>query len=468
MKAVKLVLGTLVLVFAAAAVVSSAELSPTEQLGKALFCDENLSNPPGQSCATCHGPEVGWTGPDSSVNAAGAVMEGAVHTRFGNRKPPSAAYAGFNPFLHRCGDMTCGCMRDGGMGGGGGMSGGGGMGGGGMGGGGMGGGMMCQDGFVGGLFWDGRATGWTLNDPLAEQAMGPFLNPLEMNNPNPKLVCIKVLESSYADLFEEVWGPKSLDCVKDVEGTYERIARSIAAYERSSEVNPFSSKFDLFWRSSEGKMPPVPAINTMNWTRFRGRGLDDTELKGLIVFNTKGKCSICHLLRPMHGSGYPLFTDFQYHNLGIPKNPENPFYGMPRPWNSDGENWVDSGLGGFLEKTGGKTDGMGYNRDYVQYAAENDGKHKTPTLRNVDKRPYPEFVKAFGHNGYFKSIMEIVHFYNCRDVPYAPQCSMLPPFPGPEIADNVNTTDTGNIGLTQQEGMALMTFIKTLTDGDVP
>ncbi len=60
---------------------------------------------------------------------------------------------------------------------------------------------------------------------------GPFLNPLEQNNPSAKLVCIKVRDSSYADLFEQGWGPDSLDCVQDVTGTYERIARSIAAYE---------------------------------------------------------------------------------------------------------------------------------------------------------------------------------------------------------------------------------------------
>jgi cytochrome c peroxidase len=477
MKAGKLILSAIVLVFAAAGAASSADLLPVERLGKSLFFDNTLSTPPGQSCAACHDPEVGWTGPDSTINAAGAVMEGAVHTRFGNRKPPSAAYAGFNPILHRCGDMTCGCNMSGGMGEGsgnmmgsgvssGGMGGGGAMGGGmgGMGGG----GMMCQGQFAGGMFWDGRATGWILGDPLAEQAQGPFLNPLEMNNPNPKLVCIKVRESSSAELFEAVWGLKSLDCVKDVEGTYERIARSIAAYERSAEVNPFSSKFDLFWRNSEGKMPPVHAINMMNWTRFSGRGLDDMELKGLVVFNTKGKCSVCHLLQPRHGSKYPLFTDFQYHNLGIPKNPENPFYGMPKPWNPEGGNWVDLGLGGFLEKTGDLVDFAGNPRDYAPLASENYGKHKTPTLRNVDKRPYPEFVKAFGHNGYFKSLMEIVHFYNCRDVPYAPQCMMLPPFLEPEVAENVNTTDMGNIGLTPQEGMTLILFMKTLSDGYVP
>jgi cytochrome c peroxidase len=62
----------------------------------------------------------------------------------------------------------------------------------------------------GGTFWDGRATGWTLDDPLAEQAMGPFLNPLEQNNPNAKHVVIRVRLSDYADLFRQVWGADSL------------------------------------------------------------------------------------------------------------------------------------------------------------------------------------------------------------------------------------------------------------------
>ena len=61
---------------------AAAGLSPVEDLGKQLFFDTDLSTPPGQSCAACHGPDTGWTGPDSEINAAGAVMEGAVHTRF--------------------------------------------------------------------------------------------------------------------------------------------------------------------------------------------------------------------------------------------------------------------------------------------------------------------------------------------------------------------------------------------------
>ena len=79
---------------------AAADLTPKELLGKALFFDKNLSTPVGQSCAVCHGAEVGWTGPDSMINAHGAVYEGAVIGRFGNRKPPSSGYATQSPILH--------------------------------------------------------------------------------------------------------------------------------------------------------------------------------------------------------------------------------------------------------------------------------------------------------------------------------------------------------------------------------
>src|ERR1035437_4089093 len=66
-------------------------LPPNEELGKKLFLDTNLSPPSGLACAGCHGSQVGYTGPDAAINAAGAVYEGAVAGRFGNRKPPTAA-----------------------------------------------------------------------------------------------------------------------------------------------------------------------------------------------------------------------------------------------------------------------------------------------------------------------------------------------------------------------------------------
>lgn len=348
-------------------------MPPNEELGKKLFYDTNLSSPPGQACASCHGPGVGYTGPDEAINAAGAVYEGAVTGRFGNRKPPTAAYAGDSPILHFDGTK-----------------------------------------WVGGMFWDGRATGASLGDPLAEQAQGPFLNPLEQNNASSQIVIEKVLGSNYQDLFLQV-------CT-DSSTYYECIGRSIAAYERSKEVTQFTSKYD-YWLKGQAK--------------FTGQ-----EEQGLALFNGKAKCVNCHLP--------PNFTDFTYDNLGVPRNPLNPFYNEPT-WNSAGYDWVDVGLGGYLKSAGSSE---------AVYMAE-WGKHKVPTLRNVDLRPANHFIKAYAHNGYFKSLEEIVHFYNTRDVPGAG-------WPAPEVADNVNTAEMGNLGLNHGEELAIVAFLRTLSDGYMP
>jgi hypothetical protein len=150
------------------------------------------------------------------------------------------------------------------------------------------------------------------------------------------------------------------------------------------------------------------------------------------------------------------FTDFSYDNLGIPKNPDNPFYTMPQKWNPDGMDWVDPGLGGFLM-------GAGYPAEVYEPEM---GKHKVPTLRNVDKRPNGNFVKAYGHNGFFKSLEEIVHFYNTRDVENAGWKGEA--WPLPEVPENVNTDELGNLDLTGGEEAAIVAFMQTLSDGYVP
>ena len=154
-----------------------------------------------------------------------------------------------------------------------------------------------------------------------------------------------------------------------------------------------------------------------------------------------------------------LFTDFTYDNLGVPRNPQNPFYFEPE-WNPDGLLWVDEGLGGFLRSVG------------ESYESEL-GKQKVPTLRNVDKRPGPGFVKAYGHNGYFKSLKGIVNFYNTRDVkpscpdPFTTEADAMKQgcWPVPEVAVNVNTDELGDLGLTPEEEDAIVAFLKTLSDG---
>ncbi|UCH74583.1 MAG: hypothetical protein JSU82_01640 [Rhodospirillales bacterium] len=378
-------------------------LTPIEKLGKELFFD-NISDPPWMACAECHAPGAGWTGPIAGINLHGAVYRGAVPTRFGNRKPPSAAYATESPVFYF--DEIEGL-------------------------------------FVGGNFWDGRATGERLGNPAADQALGPFLNPVEQNNPSKQAVCEHVADSKYAKLFETVWGPGSLDCSPDgVEAMYDQVGLSIAAYEGSSEVNQYSSKFDLYM---EGKVE-----------------LTEHEAWGMELFEGKALCAECHPA--------PLFTDFTYDNLGVPKNPENPFYEMDEvflddgsPINPEGADWVDPGLGGFLAS----------RPEWADMAMDNLGKHKVPTLRNVDKRFGKGFPKAYAHNGYFKSLESIVHFYNTRDVkpvcadPLTTEKDALADncWPEPEVADNVNIDELGNLGLTAEEEDAIVAFLATLSDG---
>jgi cytochrome c peroxidase len=120
---------------------------------------------------------------------------------------------------------------------------------------------------------------------------------------------------------------------------------------------------------------------------------------------------------------------------------------MSKKWNPDGKDWVDKGLGGFLEGT----------EKYKDYAADNYGKHKVPTLRNVDLRPSDGFVKAYMHNGFFTTLKDVVNFYNTRDVEGADWAP-------PEYPENVNVDELGDLGLTPEEEDAIVLFMKTLSD----
>lgn len=401
------------------AIAQDFALTPIEQLGKNIYFDK-ISEPNSMACAACHAPDVGFTGPIAGINLGGAVYRGAVPRRFGNRKPPTASYATLSPVFH---------FDDG------------------------------EGLFVGGNFWDGRATGERLENPAADQALGPFLNPVEQNNPSKQAVLEKIAKSKYAGLWKDVWGePISWETPNYIETNYNRIGWAVAAFENSREVNQFSSKFDGFWANVNDAGMDVRDIGMSNWMTYAGLGLDDQELEGLALFNdeSKGKCSLCHILDPYIGPGDvefpPVLTDFTFDNLGVPKNPENPFYKMDEvylddgtPINPLGADWIDPGLGGFLQR----------RPEWQSMAAENWGKHKVPTLRNVDKR-FGLFPKAFTHNGVFKSLKDVVHFYNTRDVEA---------WPPPEVADNVNTDELGDLGLTDAEEDLIVLFMTTLSDG---
>ena len=396
---------------AMAATKAAPVLTEMEELGKSIFLDENLSINGNQSCASCHGLEVGWTGPETDINAGGAVYEGSIKDRFGNRKPPSSAYATPSPILHFVIEKK-------------------------------------EALFIGGNFWDGRATGEKLGNPAADQAQGPFLNPVEQALATPAdVVALVCAADDYGDLFRKVWGAEACDPSNE-DAAYNDIALSVAAYEASPEVNAFTSKYDH---------------------TFRGQAkLTKQERRGFALFRGKGMCQRCHVSNGQQA----LFTDFTYDNLGVPRNPDNPFYTEPA-FNPDDFDWVDEGLGGFLATR---------ILDYGPYADANLGKQKVPTLRNVGKgsceaeAENPDcIVKAYAHNGYFKSLKGIVHFYNTRDIkPECPNSFTTEAdalaqgcWPAPEVADNVNVDELGDLGLTPEEEDAIVAFLMTLSDGFV-
>jgi len=369
-------------------------------LGQQLFEDPNLAQPNKQSCASCHGKSVGFTGPISKINAAGAVMPGVIKRFAGSRKPPTVAYAFLSPIFDPSGP-------------------------------------------TGGQFWDGRAS------DLIEQAEGPFVNPVEMHSPDHKQVILAVRKASYATLFETVWNIPLKKA--DVETAYDRVARSIAAYEASTKVSPFNSKFDKYWRALNGASPGTD-LGTSN-----PNNLSSQELHGLQLFLTKGRCSGCHLTtnggdpfpfrinEPDHDDRVdpltypPVFTNHKYFNLGVPKNLQNPIYNQPS--NPDGSDFIDVGVAKTLN------------------SPSHVGMFKVPTLRNVAKGAIRNtFVKAYMHNGVFKSLEEVVHFYNKReDLIKAGDLV-------PEV-DNVNMVKfIGNLQLQPNEEADIVAFLKTLSD----
>ncbi len=265
-----------------------------------------------------------------------------------------------------------------------------------------------EDIWIGGLFWDGR-----VND-LVEQAMGPPLNPLEMAVRDTVTIAGKLQSLEYSDRFIEVYGS---DAFKTPSIAFRNMADAIAAFEMTEQFNPFTSKYDYFLRGEAR--------------------LTEQEMRGMAFFvsELKGNCAACHPSTILENGTHPLFTDYSYDNLGVPKNPENPFYNLPPELNPDGMDFIDLGLGVT-----------------VNDPAEN-GKFRVPTLRNVAITP------PYMHNGVFKTLFQVMAFYNSRDVA---------PWPEPEVPENVNYDELGDLGLTNLEMEDIIAFLETLTDGWTP
>jgi cytochrome c peroxidase len=426
-------------------------------LGEVMIYDRNLSVNGLVACATCHTAQEGFTGGSSLFNDTNVSYPGAIGDRSSGRKPMSYGYAPFAPVQFF---------------------------------------RSSTNDFVGGNFWDERATGMVTGNPAADQALGPPLNPLEMANPDAACVVFHLSQSAYRSLFEQVWGAQSFAitfpadtaqlCARPADATtsatsavvalsnadrdqanttFHNMGLAMANYEVGPDVSSFSSKYDFV---QAGKAT-----------------FTATEQEGSQLFTGPANCSQCHALTGNTGLGtqpflysttQPLFTDFTAVSLGIPQNTEVPLYTENAPdsfgfvANPEGPSFRDQGVGAILAASS--------NPDFVALAPQFLGTFQVATLRNVAKRPRSTFIKGYMHNGYFKTLEQVVHFYNTRDV--LPSCPASlgsmeiggavgsTCWPAPEVAANINHTQTGNLGLTDDQERAIVAFLRTLTDGFTP
>lgn len=282
---------------------------------------------------------------------------------------------------------------------------------------------------TGGFNRDGRA------DTLAAQANRPLLAAHEMANLDKSTFISRLRSVSYIEEFRRVFGADILDRPEDA---FDRATFALQQFQKEApEFHPFDSKYDLFL---DGKA-----------------ALTESELRGLAWFNSpgKGNCAACHTSARGADGSPPLFTDFTYDNLGVPRNPAIPANADP--------GYFDLGLCG---------------PDRTDLSARGDlcGAFKVPTLRNVATR------KAFFHNGVFHDLRDAIRFYVRRDTnpeewyPVGADGTVqkFNDLPAAYRA-NVNTTEAP---YNRQPGMApalteaeiddVVSFLKTLTDGYRP
>ncbi len=453
-------------------------------LGGLLNFDETMSPFQNEACAFCHMPYAAFSGPIQSVNLTMIAYPGSFHFRAAKRTAQRYTYSHTFPVLNY---------------------------------------NTTQQLFFGGNFWDGRATGYKLQTADAEQAQGPPVDPLEMGNPDIACIAYKISLTPYLRLFQLVWGDffniqwpadtaqicgtpngaeifggsatpigLSLDDRTKATNIYDHWGQSLSFLERSPDISPFNSKFDFFLKGEAT--------------------LTADEMAGYQLFNGKGNCNSCHVdgrsttLTPgqtdtgNQASVQPLFTCHGFANEGLPLNPrisllyENKmdrFGFIPNP---DGFGWRDLGLGNFL-RSGPQTFPDPNQPEWLSLAPSVDGQMQVMTARDVALTPpqcptteagtgQPYFQKEFFHNGYIKSLKQLVHFYNTRDYQTNPvgqsfafnvtsgHCpsgtvERVTCWPQPEVPNNLDMT-TGALGLTDTEENQIVAFLQTLTDGFNP
>ena len=307
-------------------------LTDAQLLGKRIFEDTTLSEPRGMSCMSCHAPGHAFQGNNGSP--VPGVALGSRPGRLGTRKVPTIMYKTYSPAFGFYKDVDDGKET-----------------------------LEAK----GGQFWDGRAS------DLVEQASGPLLNPVEMNNPSIEAVVEKVKTGSYANMVKTLYGA---DVFTDPKTAMPKLMSAIFAYEATERFAPFSSKFDDYLRGA-AKLTPLEA-----------RGL------ALFINPKKGNCIACHDGKPESKDPTDwLFTDFTYDSLGAPRNKAIPANADPAVF--DLGLCKRRGLAEILPK---------------EIALDSlCGQFKVPTLRNV------AVSGPYYHNGAIASLRDAVEFYATRD-----------------------------------------------------
>lgn len=363
------------LLFDLACSANEAELQDLKRaLGEKFFHDTELSKNGTQACASCHNPAHAFI--DTRINSTsldastpGAVSLGQDQKSLGDINTPSAAYAAFVPEFYF---------------------------------------DKKEKLYKGGLFLNGRAKN------LKEQAQGPFLNPLEMQN-NEKQV-VETVQRKYGVEMKQIYGQ---DIFKSSHKAFQSVADCISQFEKTETFAPFNSKFDQVLRGEA------------SFTAEEQLGHD------LFINEEKSKCSACHTLPTRESSKQEsLFTDFSYDNLGVPVNT------LARSKNGLKPDYQDLGLYQHPKVT---------NPDLK-------GAFRVPSLRNV------AVTAPYMHNGVFKDLETVVQFYNTRDVEGATNPETSKPWRKPEVPETMNKEELGNLKLTDQEVNAIVAFLHTLTD----
>ena len=361
-------------------------------LGHDLFNDPTLSASGRIACSTCHDPAHGFSAP----NAAPVQTGGPGLNQPGIRAVPGLTYGQFSPpfaehFFESEDDGDA----------------------------------SVDQGPTGGLGWDGRV------DRAREQVRLPLLDPSEMANVDPAAVAAAAARSSHAGTLRRLYGQ---NVFADPERAFAAIAEALEFYQQTpAEFSPFSSKYDLF------------LLGTLDLT--------PSERHGLALFNdpAKGNCAQCHKSTVTADGQPPLFTDFGYAALGLPRNPAIPANAQPL--------YFDLGL-------------CGPTRNDLTARAAYCGMFKTPSLRNVALKP------SLFHNGLLHSLRDAVTFYAQRDTDpakwyptaadgtvrkfddlpaqYVTNVNMEPPFGG-HVGDPP--------ALSPAEVDDVVAFLRTLTDG---